>query len=135
MHILISYANAGITAYIRVYAWIYSHKQEYCFWRFVLHALQNEPLLDTCPSTQQISILAGMCATGQAVCAQAISKEAFEAEDALQRQLAKKLGIKGKKRKVGAPTEKADIEELDAELAGMPCIFVANKGHALYNSL
>lgn len=51
---------------------------------------------------------------------QAISKEAFEAEDALQRQLAKKLGIKGKKRKVGAPAEKANTEEPDAIFAGMP---------------
>ena len=46
----------------------------------------------------------------QAVSVQASSKKAIEAEDALQRQLAKKLGIKGKKRKV-APVEEADAEE------------------------
>lgn len=49
---------------------------------------------------------------------QATSKEAFEAEDALQRQLAKKLGIKGKKRKVAPPAEKATSEKLDDLLAG-----------------
>lgn len=50
---------------------------------------------------------------------QATSKEAFEAEDALQRQLAKKLGIKGKKRKAAPPVDKAAAEELDAMFAGM----------------
>ncbi len=55
---------------------------------------------------------------------QAISKEAFAAEDALQRQLAKKLGIKGKKRKVGAPAEKPGAEELAAMRAGMQSTIV-----------
>jgi len=52
-------------------------------------------------------------------CVQATSKEAFEAEDALQRQLAKKLGIKGKKRKAAGPVDKDAAEELDAMFAGM----------------
>ena len=75
-----------------------------------------------------------MC-KGQAVCSQAISKEAFEAEDALQRQLAKKLGIKGKKRKVVAPAEKATSGELDDMSAGTQCIPGATKGRPPYYSL
>ena len=51
---------------------------------------------------------------------QATSKEAFQAEDALQRQLAKKLGIKGKKRKAAPPVETAATEELDTMFAGVP---------------
>ena len=50
---------------------------------------------------------------------QATSKQAFEAEDALQRQLAKKLGIKGKKRKVAPQVDKDAAEELDAMFAGI----------------
>jgi hypothetical protein len=48
--------------------------------------------------------------------------EAFEAEAAFQRQLAKKLGIKGKKRKAAAPPEKEAAEELDAMFAGLPSL-------------
>ena len=50
---------------------------------------------------------------------QSTSKEAFAAEGMLQRQLAKKLGIKGKKRKAGPLPEKDAVEELDTMLAGL----------------
>ena len=51
---------------------------------------------------------------------QSTSKEAFAAEGTLQRQLAKKLGIKGKKRKAAPLPEKDAVEELDTMFAG-PC--------------
>lgn len=50
---------------------------------------------------------------------QSTSKEAFEAEATLQRALAKKLGIKGKKRKAALPEEEAAAEELDDMFAGL----------------
>ena len=52
------------------------------------------------------------------VCMQSTSKEAFAAEGTLQRQLAKKLGIKGKKRKAAPVPEQDAVEELDTMFAG-----------------
>jgi hypothetical protein len=53
---------------------------------------------------------------------QETSQAAFDAEDAYQRQLAKKLGIKGKKKKAEARTEEA-LDQLDSLFAGELLIF------------
>ena len=50
---------------------------------------------------------------------QSTSKEAFAAEGTLQRQLARKLGIKGKKRKAAPLPETDAVEELDTLFAGL----------------
>ena len=49
------------------------------------------------------------------------ARRAFAAEGTLQRQLAKKLGIKGKKRKAAPLPETDAVEELDTMFAGLCC--------------
>ncbi len=54
---------------------------------------------------------------------QATHFAAIDAEAALQRQLAKKLGIKGKKRKAPEATMHEALDELDALFAGVRPFF------------
>lgn len=56
---------------------------------------------------------------------QATHFAAIDAEAALQRQLAKKLGIKGKKRKAPEATMHEALDELDALFAGVLPFFLS----------